>query len=624
LQRKRNYFIFQHRLASGEIRNVEVHSAPIHVRGRELLYSIVHDITTRTQVAEALRESEERYKSLYNNTPVMMHSIDSQGRLLSVSDYWLRNLGYTRDEVLGRSSTDFLTEDSRRHAREKVLPQFLKTGQCNDVPYQFVKKNGEVIDVLLSAISEKDAEKHVIRSLAVIIDVTESKQAEEKLRESEESLRLAISAGRMGIWDRNFITGQLNWSVECKAIFGLPPETEMNDERFMNALHPDDRLATDLAIREAQTKQTDFNVEYRVIWPDGSLHWIAALGRWYYDKAGQAIRMAGVTLDITERKRTEEALRLEQEFVNNALDNQQDTFFLFDFTSGKALRWNRAFREISGYSDEEIAALPAPVSYYSAEDLARENDVIQRIMQGEPASIIMHLICKDGRQVATEYQAAPLKDKKGDYRFIIAVGRDITERAQAESNLRAAHETLQMQFNEINMLKETLHEQAIRDPLTNLHNRRYLDETLRHEAARARRENYPIGIILIDIDHFKEFNDTYGHSAGDEVLKSLSRLLVDSIRQGDIACRYGGEEFLVIMVGAHETDVERRADGVCRDFNKLPIHFDQQDLFATVSVGVAFYPRHGAEIQQVISSADAAMYQAKQAGRNRVQVWRAK
>jgi PAS domain S-box-containing protein len=169
---------------------------------------------------------------------------------------------------------------------------------------------------------------------------------------------------------------------------------------------------------------------------------------------GNEPHIISVIHDVTERKRTEEALRLEQEFIASALDTQQDTFFLFDFISGKALRWNRAFREISGYSDDEIAALPAPASYYSAEDLARENDVIQRIMQGEPNSVVMDLICKDGRKVTTEYQGAPLKDGNGDYRFIIAIGRDITERRAAEKKLQQAQSQIVEQQRAVAVFEE--------------------------------------------------------------------------------------------------------------------------------------------------------------------------
>ena len=142
-------------------------------------------IGERVRAEEALRKSEERYRSMYNNTPIMLHSIDPNGQLVSVSDYWLESMGYEPNEVIGRKSTDFLSEASRRYAKEVTLPEFFKTGFAKNVPYQFVKKNGEIIDVLLSAISERDEEGKVIRTLAVLIDVTDRKRLEQELVQSE-------------------------------------------------------------------------------------------------------------------------------------------------------------------------------------------------------------------------------------------------------------------------------------------------------------------------------------------------------------------------------------------------------------------------------------------------------
>ncbi|MDB6065944.1 MAG: multi-sensor signal transduction histidine kinase [Pedosphaera sp.] len=150
------------------------------------------EITERKRAEEALRRSEEKYRSLYKSTPVMMHSIDSECRLLSVSNYWLEHLGFTWEEVIARKSTDFLTPESRKLAQESVLPEYFKTGVCKDVPYQFVKKNGEVIDVLLSAIAERDCNGNLVRSLAVLVDVTAQKRAEEQIRQHSRELERRV------------------------------------------------------------------------------------------------------------------------------------------------------------------------------------------------------------------------------------------------------------------------------------------------------------------------------------------------------------------------------------------------------------------------------------------------
>ncbi|NOR11420.1 MAG: PAS domain S-box protein [Desulfovibrionaceae bacterium] len=146
------------------------------------------EIQQRRSAEEALRESDKRYRSLYNDTPAMLHSIDRNGRLLSVSNYWLEKLGYRREDVIGQNLTDYYSEDSKKYAEEIVIPKFFRTGYCYDVPYQFVKNNGEKIDILLSAIGVQDQSGQLKRSLAVSVDVTERKRAEEMLRQAKEEL----------------------------------------------------------------------------------------------------------------------------------------------------------------------------------------------------------------------------------------------------------------------------------------------------------------------------------------------------------------------------------------------------------------------------------------------------
>jgi len=135
-------------------------------------FGISRDITARKKAEAELRQNEARYRSLYNDTPVMLHSTDPVGRMARVSDYWLATLGYTREEVLGRDLTEFLSETSRRYANEVVRPAFLRTGQCHNIEYQFVRKDGTVLDCLLSAVLEHDADGRTLQSIAVVIDIS--------------------------------------------------------------------------------------------------------------------------------------------------------------------------------------------------------------------------------------------------------------------------------------------------------------------------------------------------------------------------------------------------------------------------------------------------------------------
>jgi diguanylate cyclase (GGDEF)-like protein len=170
-------------------------------------------------------------------------------------------------------------------------------------------------------------------------------------------------------------------------------------------------------------------------------------------------------------------------------------------------------------------------------------------------------------------------------------------------------------------LRETLRNQSIRDPLTGLFNRRYLEETLEREVRRAERSQGALGVIMIDLDRFKAFNDTNGHDAGDMLLRELGRLLEGAVRGGDVACRYGGEEFLLILPGADLDATRHRADHIRESVKHLFVSHRGQSVGAvTMSAGVAAFPDHGTTGDAIVQAADAALYRAKGDGRDRVVV----
>jgi diguanylate cyclase (GGDEF)-like protein len=215
----------------------------------------------------------------------------------------------------------------------------------------------------------------------------------------------------------------------------------------------------------------------------------------------------------------------------------------------------------------------------------------------------------------------PLVDARQHSFGRILVFRDISSRKQGESILKDSNKQLHEQLDEIRLLHEQLHEQATRDPLTNLYNRRYLEDMLSQELARANREGYPVCAIMIDIDRFKRVNDNCGHKAGDEVLQSLAALIVGHIRHFDAACRFGGEEFVIVMPNLSIETARERADFLRREFENIALPCSDLESGPTLSIGVASYPVDGANSEQLLNAADQALYAAKGSGRNRVMVY---
>lgn len=188
--------------------------------------------------------------------------------------------------------------------------------------------------------------------------------------------------------------------------------------------------------------------------------------------------------------------------------------------------------------------------------------------------------------------------------------RDITASKLIEANLRE-------QLARIEDLQSQLREQAIRDSLTGLYNRRYLEEMLHHELARARRDEYPLSLIMVDIDRFKKINDTWGHGVGDRVLASVGKILMGQVREPDIVCRFGGEEFLLVLPNVSPEVAFSRAEECRKACQALYVRVGTDSLRCTISLGVATYPADGTTAQEVLLAADQALYAAKADGRNK-------
>ncbi|MBN2233080.1 MAG: PAS domain S-box protein [Deltaproteobacteria bacterium] len=283
------------------------------------------EIVQRRQAEEALRASEERYRSIYHRTPAMLHSINPEGRIVSVSDHWLEVLGYERDEVVGRPLTDFLSPESRVYAEREVLPRFFRTGFCKDIPYQLRRRGGAPMDVLLSAIGDRDAEGRIVRSLAVSIDISARKRAEEALTRAKEELdyysRELERQVKMRTREINSILRFTPAVVYMKDLAGRYQLVNSRYEELFGVKNEDIRGRTDdeFLPREVadQLREHDLQVlaqgaprqvVERIGRPDGP-HIFLAVKFPIYDDAGAPSGVCSIATDATALKRAQDRLR---------------------------------------------------------------------------------------------------------------------------------------------------------------------------------------------------------------------------------------------------------------------------------------------------------------------------
>jgi len=289
---------------------------------------------------------------------------------------------------------------------------------------------------------------------------------------------------------------------------------------------------------------------------------------------------------------------------------------------GRILKANLVCREMLGYAPEQFSSIEQWWARAIPDADRREQEIsIARTMIRKSRETCadsgpheVALTCADGSIKHVELHYVDF-----GHEGLWTLG-DVTDYQRIEEAARLINDHLLTQLAENRRLEEALREQAIRDPLTTLYNRRYLDETLEREIARAIREGYPVCTIMIDVDHFKRINDTYGHLAGDEMLKMLAELLRSGARQEDIVCRFGGEEFAVILPRMPLEMGHRRANEWRTRFAEATVRFGEFELRATLSAGIAAFPDHGKTRDELIDAADHSLYRAKEHGRNRVEV----
>lgn len=319
---------------------------------------------------------------------------------------------------------------------------------------------------------------------------------------------------------------------------------------------------------------------------------------------------------VQHRTHELEASLRENEKINRALTEAEEKFHsildqsLVGITLLVDNRFhyvNPKFAEIVGYSVEALLQMQDPFVLIKATDRDAVRAAIQETLIGDykNAKYVIDIECQN-QELITVDCAVNGPVKIGGKSSVIAVWKDITERLRNEK--------------EVKNLQEKLREQTLHDPLTGLYNRHYLNESLDRELVLAQRHGYPVSVIMADLDHFKTINDRYGHLAGDEVLKAFSSLLMQHARSSDVFCRFGGEEFFLVMPNMDISTAYQRTELIRQSFAASQVCFTDFFIKTTASFGIAVFPEHGNTAKTLIDSADKALYAAKATGRNCVKL----
>jgi len=555
--------------------------------------------------AAELADSEARLRSLYESTPAMLHSIDNHGILLTVSDTWLSKMGYTREEVIGRNSADFLAPASYEYARNIVLPRYLASGRCDNVEYQMVRKDGSLIDVRLSAIMERDADGQPVRSLAILEDVTDKHAVEAALHTNQERLTLATQANEIGIWELTLPDGRLSWSDMMFTIFGMPRDQFTGRlEDWSRCLHPDDVAYASRELTEAIQGIKPLDFDFRVRHPDGQVRYVYGRATVFRNAQGQATRVLGTNYDVTERKLMERELAQKHELLRVTLHSIGDAVITTD-AHGRVQWLNPVAERMTGWPNEAAREQPLSQVFHIVNELSREAEpspfercLTQELHIGQVDHTV--LISRDGHEYGIQDTAAPIRDQDGKMLGVVLVFHDVTEQR------RMGHE---MSFR------------ATHDELTGLVNRAEFDKRLTRVLSEAHEHHSSNALMYIDLDQFKLVNDACGHGVGDQLLCQVTTLLQGCVRSRDTLARLGGDEFGVILEHCNVEQAQRVAQDICDQMEAFRFVHDGRRFRIGTSIGLVPLDQRWASTAAVLQAADTSCYAAKEAGRNRVHAW---
>ncbi len=374
---------------------------------------------------DALRESEERYRTLFEQSRDAI-VITRDGFVVDVNQASLEMFGYIRREAIGLEVGEVYADINDRGIFREELQRH---GSLKDFEVRLVRKDGREIDCLLTASLHPVGDSNSFETQVIIRDITERKRTEEAVRRSEERLRRAQQAGRLGTWDWDVDSNELIWDG-VEPIHGLEGESfEKSFEAYLRDVHPDDRELVIETISRAREQSTDLSMEYRIIWLDGSVHWVQGTGRAFQDASGRTIRMTGTCQDITKRKEAEEALRQSEERYRRLVEQAVDSFCIID-REGKILDVNQETCDSLGYSREELLGLSIPDICPGSTLPLSDEDWDRWVRNPAPVTLERTLRRKDGSTLPVEIRVGLIELNNRHLMFGLA--RDVTERKEAE------------------------------------------------------------------------------------------------------------------------------------------------------------------------------------------------
>jgi diguanylate cyclase (GGDEF)-like protein/PAS domain S-box-containing protein len=568
---------------------------PAGARCLILVVSSASDADEQQRRERELRESEAKFSATFHaSVDAIVISRLADGQIVDANEAYVRLTGYPREALIGKTTLELgiVADPQGRASRAAQARQY---GNLLDAPSPLRTTSGELRDCLQTSYTVVIGGEECW--VSVMRDVTEAKRAEYALRQSEERLREVVRVADIGIFDHDHHSGAVHWSPEQRHIYGWDLDEPVTLEKFLACVDPADVERIHQAVQRAHDPTGDgrFDVEHRIVRRDGEVRWLTTRSRTFFEGEGaarHAVRTVGAVMDITERKRSDQELRL----AATAFESHEG-IFITD-TTGQILRVNRAFTEITGYSAQEAVGQPASVLASEQHESVFPPAVLAALEHSGSWHGEVYARRNSGELYPIWQSITQVKSEEGRVTHFVCHFQDISERKQVQARIEHL---------------------AYHDPLTELPNRSLLLDRLQQALARNRRRGLLGALLFIDLDRFKNINDSLGHRVGDLLLREVGACVASQIRSEDTVARLGGDEFVVLLAELGQSReaappearalAEKIHAAISRDF-----HVAGYALRVAASIGVAVFPEGQETADDVLRHADIAMYRAKAAG----------